>query len=400
MNVVQPSDRLGRLGSSIFSEVASWRAEAEAAGLDVIDLGIGSPDRPPALVVRETLANAALSEEMYGYPSSEGSARFRRAAAGWLRHRFGVQVDAETETTVLMGSQDGLGHLALAVTNPGDIAILPDPGYPIYGAGLAIAGVEPHYVPLREQNGYLPDLRAIPEEVARRAKLFVVNYPSNPLAAVANRDFYEELISFAEQFNILIVHDAAYSELAFDGYRPMSILELPGAKDVAIEFHSLSKSFNMAGCRIGFAAGHAPAVQALRKLKANLDYGVFLAAQEAGIRAFEADMSNEDRKAADVYQKRRDVFVEALRASGWAVAKPKATMFLWARIPDGWTSRQISREICRTAGVVMVPGNAFGVEGEGYVRIALVQEKDRLMEAARRIGAFFREHGLTVPQEL
>lgn len=394
--IVRPSDRLGRLGSAIFSEMAEWKREARERGHDVIDLGIGSPDQPPAESVRQALADAALQETMYGYPTSEGSLEFRAAAAEWLRFRFGIDVDPSDEITTLMGSQDGLGHLALAITNPGDLAIVPDPGYPIYGAGLAVAGVEAYPVPLREANDYLIDFAAIPEDVARRARMIVVNYPSNPISAVADRSFYERLISFAKQFDILIVHDAAYSELAFDGFKPMSVLEVPGAKDVAIEFHSLSKSFNMAGCRIAFAIGHAPAVQALRALKANLDYGVYLGAQKAGIRAFAHDMSNAGAKAAAVYEARRDMFVEAMREAGWTVPKPKATMFVWARVPDGWTSRQISREICRETGVVVVPGNAFGVEGEGYVRIALVQEEGLLLEAARRIGTFFEKHGLSV----
>jgi len=394
--IVQPSDRLRRLGSSIFSEIAEWKAEAAAAGFDIIDLGIGSPDKPPVEPVRRTLSEAALREDVYGYPTSEGSLAFRRAACDWLAHRFGIEVDPVSEATVLMGSQDGLGHLALAITNPGDLAIVPDPGYPIYGAGLVVAGVEAYPAPLRESNGFLIDFDAIPEDVARRAKLIVVNYPSNPLGAVADRSFYESLISFAKTYNILIVHDAAYSELAFDGYKPMSVLELPGAKDVAIEFHSLSKSFNMAGLRLAYAVGNAQAVQALRALKSNLDYGVFAAAQEAGIRAFAADMSNEGAKAAAVYESRRDVFVEAMREAGWHVPKPKATMFIWARIPEGWTSRQISQEICRRTGVVVVPGSEYGVEGEGYVRIGLVQEESKLLEAARRIGIFFREKGITV----
>jgi LL-diaminopimelate aminotransferase len=398
MTVVRPSDRLGRLGSAIFSEISLWKKEAVERGHEVIDLGIGSPDKPPALEVREALADAAQQEDMYGYPTSEGSFAFRQAAADWLRFRFGIEVEPSNEVTVLMGSQDGLGHLALAVTNPGDLAILPDPGYPIYGAGLAVAGVEAYTVPLREENNYLIDFAAIPEDVARRAKLMVVNYPSNPHSSVADRSFYESLISFAKQYEILVVHDAAYSELAFDGYKPMSILEVPGAKDVAIEFHSLSKSFNMAGCRIAYAIGHAPAVEALRTLKANLDYGVYLGAQKAGIRAFAQDMSNEGPKAASVYEARRDIFVEAMREAGWVIPKPKATMFVWARIPQGWTSRQISQEICRQTGVVVVPGNAFGVEGEGYVRIALVQDVQVLLEAARRIGTFFREHGLSSSQ--
>jgi len=393
---IQPSDRLAKLGSAIFSEVAEWKREAAERGLDVIDLGIGSPDKPPAEPVRKALAEAALQESMYGYPTSEGSLPFRAAAAEWLHYRFGIDVDPHNEITALMGSQDGLGHLALAITNLGDLAIVPDPGYPIYSAGLAIAGVEPYPVPLREENHYLIDFDAIPVSVAQRAKFIVVNYPSNPLSAVADRSFYEQLISFAVKHDILIVHDAAYSELAFDGFKPMSILEIPGAKDVAIEFHSMSKSFNMAGCRLAYAIGHAPAIQALRALKSNLDYGVFLGAQHAGIEAFQQDMSNGGGAAAALYQSRRDKFVEAMREAGWPIAMPKATMFVWARIPEGWTSRQISQEICRDTGVVMIPGNAFGVEGEGYVRMALVHETDRLLEAARRIGAFFREKGIAV----
>ncbi|WP_274363451.1 aminotransferase class I/II-fold pyridoxal phosphate-dependent enzyme [Paenibacillus thermotolerans] len=392
--IVRPSSRLGRLGSSIFAEVAQWKRDAAAGGLRVIDLGIGSPDQPPIEAVRSILAEAALRPDSYGYPTSEGSIQFRSAAADWLRHRFGIEVDAEREITVLMGSQDGLGHLALAVTEPGDLAILPDPGYPIYGAGLAVAGVEPYPVPLVEENGYLFPLDDIPSEIAEKAKFIVVNYPSNPLSVVADRSFYEKLVAFAERYKLLIVHDAAYSELAFDGFRPMSILEIPGAKNVAIEFHSLSKSFNMAGCRIAFAVGNREAVAALRQLKANLDYGVFTAVQEAGIAALHHDLSNAGEKAVSVYQRRRDLFVGALRRAGWPVPVPQATMFLWAPVPAGWSSRQIAREICRQAGVVVVPGNAFGAQGEGYVRIAFVQQEEVLLEAAERLGRFFRENGI------
>lgn len=392
--IIRPSERLGLLGSAIFSEVAEWKREAGEAGLDVIDLGIGSPDRPPANQVRSKLSETVLREDAYGYPSSEGSMEFRRAAAEWLRFRFGVEADPADEITVLMGSQDGLGHLALALTNPGDVVIVPDPGYPIYGAGLAVAGVKPYPVALREENDYLISLDRIPPDVARQARFMVVNYPSNPLSAVANRAFYERLVAFARQHELLIVHDAAYSELAFDGFRPMSILEVPGAKEVAIEFHSLSKSFNMAGCRVGYAVGHPGAISALRQLKSNLDYGVFTAVQEAGAAALRHDMSNGGEKAAAVYERRRNIFVAALRKAGWPVPMPKATMFLWAPVPEGWSSRQISREICRRTGVVVVPGNAFGVEGEGYVRIAFVQEETLLLEAAERLGAFFREEGI------
>jgi len=384
------SSRLDSLGSAIFAELNGWIREAEQQGLDIINLGIGSPDRPPGRHVIEALGQAAANPRNYGYPSSVGSIAFRRAAAAWMRHRFGVELDPEREVLTLMGSQDGLAHLALAVTEPGDTALVPNPGYPVYAAGLALAGVRPHPLPLREENGYLPRFEDIPREAADRAKFLLLNYPNNPLSAVADLDFFERAVAFARRHNLLLVHDLAYSELAFDGFRPPSVLEIPGAKEVAVEFHSLSKSFNMAGCRIAFVAGNADAVGALRDLKANIDYGVFEAVQQAGIAALEADMRGEGPNVAALYERRRGVLAEILSANGWPVEKPKATMFVWARIPPGWTSRQISREICRKTGVVVVPGDAFGSEGEGYVRIALVQEEDRLREAADRIGRFLR----------
>jgi LL-diaminopimelate aminotransferase len=280
--------------------------------------------------------------------------------------------------------------LAMALCDPGDIALVPDPGYPIYGASLVLAGVQPYLMPLKEENGFLPNLLNIPEDVLTKAKFILLNYPSNPLSAVADRSFYEQLVTFAKQNELLIVHDLAYSEMAFDGFKPMSVLEIEGAKEVAVEFHSLSKSFNMAGCRIAFLVGNSDAVKALKILKSNIDYGVFQAVQEAGIAALEEDMQSPHSVAA-IYEKRRDVFIKALHEAGWTIPAPKATMFIWARIPTGWTSRQISREMLYRAGVVVIPGDAFGAEGEGYVRIALVQEEQRLLEAARRIGCFFSD---------
>lgn len=386
---IQRSDRLNHMGSAIFAEVAVWKQEAMARGHELIDLGIGSPDQPPSLAVRRALSEAVLSEDAYGYPSSEGSDAFRRAVVKWYKHRFGVQLDPVSEVVTLMGSQDGLAHLPAALCNPGDVAMIPDPGYPIYTAGLAMAGVEPYYVPLREANGYLPDLESIPLDICSKARYLLLNYPSNPLSAVADLDFFERLIQFARQHELLIVHDLAYSEMAFDGYRPPSILEVPGSKDVAIEFHSLSKMLNMAGCRIAFAVGCADAVRALRDLKANIDYGVFLPVQQAGIVALEENIRHADA-VASLYQARRDKFVAALRIAGWSVDSPRATMFIWARIPQGWTSRQISREICVGTGVVVIPGDAFGKEGEGFVRIAMVQKEAKLVEAAARIGRFLQ----------
>lgn len=388
------SSRLQLLGSAIFSEVGQWKREAEAAGHDIIDLGIGSPDRPPSDRVMESLAGAVRNPANYGYPTSEGTLEFRSAVARWYDYRFGVKLDPEHEVTTLMGSQDGLAHLAMAVADPGDIAIVPDPGYPIYAASLVLAGVTPHLLPLRAENGFLPRLDQIPEETAAAAKFILLGYPSNPLSAVADIGFYEELVEFAKRRGMLIVHDAAYSEMAFDGFRPRSVLEVPGAKEIAVEFHSLSKSFNLAGCRIAFLVGNKEAVGALRTLKSNIDYGVFTAVQEAGIAALEDQMAGSGWEVASVYERRRNIVVDGLREVGWNVSKPKATMFIWAPVPSGWTSRQISREILLSAGVVVIPGDAFGEQGQGFVRIALVQEEERLMEAVRRIGRFLRDRGV------
>lgn len=384
------SKRLAELGSAIFSEVAQWKREVIAQGKDVIDLGIGSPDRGPSERVRRALSEAALDPTLYGYPGTEGTLEFRQTVAEWYDYRFKVKLDPETEVVALMGSQDGLSHLALAVTDPGDVAIVPNPGYPIYAASLVIAGVTPYLVPLRAEHDYLPQLDQIPVEVLKQAKFMLLNYPSNPLSAVATLPFFERLVRFAREHDLLIVHDVAYSEMAFDGFRPPSVLEVEGAKDVAVEFHSLSKSFNMAGCRIAFMVGQPEAVRALRTLKSNIDYGVFLAVQRAGVEAMREDMRLGSESVAALYQRRRDIVVEGLQAAGWKIPKPKASMFIWAPIPQGWTSRQISREILYSAGVVVIPGDAFGTEGEGYVRIALVQEEDRLLEAVRRIGNFLQ----------
>jgi LL-diaminopimelate aminotransferase len=383
------SKRLSLLGSAIFSEMAQWKEEVRSRGIDVIDLGIGSPDQPPSERVLEAMERAVRKPENYGYPSSEGSPAFRETVARWYQHRFRVQLDAQTEIVTLMGSQDGLAHLAMAVTDPGDTVLLPDPGYPIYAGSLVLAGVNPFFLPLKEANDFLPKLEDIPEEVAHQAKFILLNYPSNPLSAVAPREFFAQLVAFARRFDLLVVHDLAYSEMAFDGFRPISILEIEGAKEVAVEFHSLSKSFNMAGCRIAYMVGQADAVQALRVLKSNIDYGVFLAVQEAGITALEEDMERGETVAA-LYQRRRDIVIDGLAAAGWIIPRPKATMFIWARIPEGWTSRQISREMLHEAGVVVIPGNAFGKEGEGFVRIALVQDEETLKEAVRRIAQFLK----------
>ena len=383
------SQRLDRLGSAIFAEVAGWKREARERGIEVISLDIGSPDQPPAENIREALAAAAMKPDSYSYPGTEGTPRFRHKVAEWFQYRFNVALDPDYEIVSLMGTQDGLGHLALAITDPGDAALLPDPGYPVYGAGLAVAGVEAIPLPLDAANGYLPDFEAVSEEVWRRAKFMILNYPSNPLSVTADLAFFEKAVHAARKHGVLLVHDNAYSEMAFDGAKPPSVLEVPGAFDVAIEFHSLSKSFHMAGTRIGFAVGNRDILASLRALKNQIDFGVFLATQEAGIAALEQDMTA-PRPVAALYERRRDAFVGALRSYGWNVPSPAATMFLWAPVPEGWTSRQFSKALLERTGVATIPGNAFGERGEGYVRLALVESEERLLKAARLIGDFLR----------
>ncbi|WP_246552740.1 aminotransferase class I/II-fold pyridoxal phosphate-dependent enzyme [Paenibacillus tritici] len=392
------SDKLSHLGSSIFAEVAAWKSEARQSGIEVIDLGIGSPDRAPLPEIRQALSEAVLRENSYSYPSSKGSTAFRNQAAGWMKWRFGVDVDPEDEIVSLMGSQDGLAHLALAVCNPGDLAIVPDPGYPIYSGALAIAGVRAWPLPLLEEHSFRPDLESIPEEVWREASFILLGFPGNPISVTVDLAYMERVVELARKWDVLVVHDLAYSEMGFDGYRPISILQVPGALDTAVEFHSFSKSFNMAGCRIGFMTGNAQAVGALRELKSNVDYGVFEPIQEAAVVALEQTMaSGPDQGVAALYERRRNVLVEALAREGWKVPLPAATMFIWAKLPETYSSagidgrsRSFARELLLSSGVAVIPGDAFGNQGEGYVRIALVEDEERLLEAARRIGEFLR----------
>ena len=383
------SGRLDRLGSAIFAEVSGWKREAGENGLQVINLDIGSPDRPPEEELRGALSRASLRADAYRYPGTEGTAAFRETVAKWFQHRFGVELDPRSEILSLMGTQDGLAHLPLAITDPGDAGLLPDPGYPVYGAGFAVAGIEAIPLPLLEENGYLPDFEAVPQAVWDRVKFMILNYPSNPLSATADLAFFERAVHTARKQGVLLVHDNAYSEMAFDGLRPPSVLEIPGAADVAVEFHSMSKSFHLAGTRLGFAVGNRDILSALRDLKNNIDFGVYLGTQEAGIAALEMDM-NAPKPIAGLYERRRDAFVRALREQGWNVPSPKATMFLWAPVPPGWTSREFSKGLLTSTGVASIPGNAFGERGEGFVRLALVEDEEKLGEAAKRIGRFIR----------
>lgn len=382
---LQLARRLGELPPYLFVEIDRKKREAAARGVDIINLGIGDPDLPtPAPIIR-ALAKAAREPANHRYPESEGLDRFRQAVADWYAHRFDVALNPATEVLSLIGAKEGIGHLPLALVNPGDVVLIPDPAYPVYRAGTIFAGGEPYLMPLRRDNAFLPDLEAIPESVLRRARLMFVNYPNNPTGAVAPLDFYREVVRFARRHNLVVAQDNTYSEIAFDGYRPPSFLEVDGAKEVGIEFHSLSKTFNMTGWRIGFAVGRAPVIDALRQIKSNLDSGAFQAVQEAGIAAL-AQADQISAKNSQVYQRRRDLLVKGLKRIGLEVESPRATFYVWPRVPEGYTSARFVTTLIEKAGIVCTPGSGFGAEGEGYVRFALTADAKRLTEAVKRLS--------------
>ncbi|NRS17594.1 aminotransferase class I/II-fold pyridoxal phosphate-dependent enzyme [Brevibacillus sp. HB1.4B] len=381
----QPSNRLNHLSADIFSEMEARKREV-AKTRTVYDLSIGSPDQQPDEKLLQTLIHAIQQPTAFRYPLSDGTAAFREEVARWYQYRFGVELAPDGEVHSLMGSQDGLAHFALAWTDPGDIVLVPDPGYPIYEGSVHLAGAVPYRMPLRAENEFLPKLTDIPEEIAARATFMILNYPNNPVSAVATLAFFEEVVAFAKRFDIIVVHDLAYSEMVFDGDQAPSFLQVPGAKEVGIEFNSFSKSFNMAGCRIAYVVGNADIIKPLAIVKSNIDYGVFLPVQQMAIEALRRDReSGEKNTVAPVYQERRDVLLGALAQAGWSIPSPKATMFVWAAVPNGWTSREFAFALLEKAGVVVVPGSAFGEEGEGYVRIALVQPPEILLEAVAAI---------------
>lgn len=385
--------RIENLTPAIFAELDQVKTEVKKQGKKIYDFGIGSPDLTPAPHIRRAIQEALQEPGIFSYPSSRGAAELREAIAEWYRTRFGVELDPEKEVLVLMGSQDGLTHLAWAVIDPGDVALVPDPCYPIYRTGVTLAGGQVWPLPLKAENEFLPRLEDIPSEVLQQAKLMILNYPNNPVAAVASEEFFARVVEVASRYDILVVHDFAYSELAFDGYRPPSFLSLPGAKEVGVEIHSLSKTFNMAGCRVGFMVGRADVVEALARLKTNIDYGVFLAIQKGAVAALRGPRTAVEENVR-TYQRRRDLFLSVLKKYGWELKPPRATMFIWAPLPDkARDSRRFALELLIETGVVVVPGVAFGQEGEGYVRIALVQEEKELAEAAELLGAFYRSWG-------
>lgn len=379
------AQRLQELPPYLFAELDAKKSRLAAKGMDLINLSIGDPDLPTPAPIVQAMQNALHTPRNHQYPAYNGSAAFRLAACDWMQRHYQVSCNADTECVALIGSKEGIAHLPWAFVNPGDAVLVPDPGYPVYSSSTTFCGGTVHRVLLDPARGFLPDLAAIPRDVAQRAKIFFLNYPNNPTAACAPREFFTELVAFAREHNIILAHDAAYQEIFFDGKRPLSLLQIDGARDVCMEFHSLSKSFNMTGWRLGFAVGNATLVQGLAKMKTNLDSGVFTAVQDAGVVALTtaADCCNTIRAG---YQVRRDRLVAALRNIGWPVEAPQATFYVWLRVPTKETAAVFVSRVMETTGVILTPGVGFGAGGEGFVRFALTAPVERLEEAAARIA--------------
>ncbi len=389
MKEMKFSDRLAKLPPYLFAEIDKAKRRAKAQGRDIIDLGIGDPDHPTPSYIIEALYKAALDPENHHYALDNGMSRLRQAIAKWYMKRFRVKLDPETEILPLIGSKEGIAHFPLAFVNAGDYVLVPDPCYPPYKNGTIFAGGIPYIVPLLAENDFLPDLGKIEKNISRKAKIMFLNYPNNPTGAVADRAFYKEAVDFAHRNNIMIASDAAYSEICYDGYRPMSVLEIERAKDVAIEFHSFSKTYNMTGWRIGWACGNKRAIQGLAKVKSNVDSGIFQAVQIAGITALEGSQAAV-REANRIYSERRDLFIEGLNSLGWKATKPKATFYLWVKILPGYDSTSMAKALLENADIIATPGNGFGKYGEGYIRMVLTVPKERIKAAIARIRKFLK----------
>jgi LL-diaminopimelate aminotransferase len=386
---MQVAERLLKTPPYPFAELAQLKREAIQKGVDLIDFGIGDPDQPTPAHVVEALRQAALDAKTHQYDETgRGLPAYRRAIVSWYRNRFGVELDPDREVLRLIGAKEGLSHLAWAVLNPGDIALVPDPAYPVYNTASMFAGAEVYRFPLLASAAYLPDLAAIPAEVLERARLLFLCYPNMPTGAVAGLDFFRSMVEFARNRNLLVCLDMAYSELYYDGHKPHSLLEVEGAKEVAIEMHSLSKTYNMTGWRLGYAVGCPAALDALDKLKSNVDSGAWLAIQEAGVAALTGPQDCVEKMRA-LYQRRRDLLVDGLAGIGWTIPKPQATCYVWAPVPNGYTSSTIAETLLREAGVLATPGSAYGKHGEGYVRFSLTvqgeRQEERIAEAVARI---------------
>ncbi|TKB60049.1 MAG: LL-diaminopimelate aminotransferase [Nitrospira sp.] len=381
---IEVAARIKTLPPYLFAAIDKMKQEAIARGVDIINLGIGDPDLPTPAPIIDSLAKAAKDPTHHQYPSYEGMLSFRKAVAGWYKRRFNVTLDPTNEVLTLIGSKEGIGHIHLAFVDPGDIVLVPSPGYPVYPVGTGFSGGVSHIMPLTKANGFLPDLNAIPKDVAKKAKLMWLNSPNNPTSVIMTKDYFKRAIAFAQDNQIIICHDAAYSEIYYDGKRPVSFMEVEGAKDVGVEFHSLSKTYNMTGWRIGFVVGNMTILAALGKVKSQLDSGVFEAVQEAGITALGLDESVTDG-IRTIYQERRDTLIPGLKQLGLEVDAPPAAFYIWVTVPKGYTSASFTAHLLEKAGIVTTPGNGFGAPGEGYIRMTVCTTKERLAEAVERI---------------
>jgi LL-diaminopimelate aminotransferase len=384
---MKPSSRLEKIPPYAFAQLERKIAEKREAGVDVISLGIGDPDRPTAPLIVEAMQEAVTEPETHQYPSNRGRADFRAAVRDFYERRFDVVLDPDSEIIPALGGKEAIFNLNLAFLDPGDYALAADPGYPVYTGGPWLAGAEPVLMALEPEHGFVPDLGAIDEEVARRAKLMYLNYPNNPTGAVVPDGFFERVVEFARAYDILVVHDMAYSEVVFDGYKAPSFLATAGAKEVGIEVYSLSKGFNMTGWRTGAVVGNAEAIEAYWRLKTNIDSGMFEALQLASIAALSPDLDAELASMAELYRRRRDLVCDALQEIGVEVRRPHATIYIWAPVPTGFEhSAAYAEHVLEQAGVVITPGAVYGPAGEGWFRISLTTPDERLLEAVQRLG--------------
>ncbi|MEM2925601.1 MAG: LL-diaminopimelate aminotransferase [Methanocellales archaeon] len=381
---VEYADRINALPQYLFAAIDELKQQKIKEGVDVIDLGVGDPDQPTPNHIVEAACQAIKDPKTHRYPSYIGLLSFREAVAEWYKKTFNVNLDPEKEVISLIGSKEGIAHLPLAFINPGDIALVPDPAYPVYKIGVILANGKPYTLPLLEQNDFLPDLSLIPRDIARKAKLMYINYPNNPTSAIASKAFFKEIVDFAREYEIIVVHDNAYSEITYDGYKAPSFLEVEGAMEVGIEYHSLSKTYNMTGWRIGFAVGNSEVLTGLGKVKTNVDSGVFEAIQIAGIAALKGDQKCVEN-IRKIYQDRRDLLLEGLKKIGLKARKPLATFYIWAKIPEEYSSMEYSKLLLDKAGIVATPGIGFGKFGDKYIRFALTKDLDKIKEAVERM---------------
>jgi LL-diaminopimelate aminotransferase len=381
---VRTAKRIENLPPYLFAEIDRKKEAKQAEGVDVISLGIGDPDMPTPQRIIDAMAEAIRNPKNHQYPSYSGSMPYRRACAEWLNRRFGVTVDPATEVLALIGSKEGVAHIFPAFLDVDEYTLVPGVGYPVYHTGGILVGGKTHWMPMNESNDWMADFESTPADVLAKAKMMFLSYPNNPSSAIATPEYFDRAIAFAKKHDLLIVHDNAYSEIAFDGYRPPSFLERPGAKDVAIELFSCSKAYNMTGWRIAFAAGNAEAIKAFGTVKSNIDSGAFTAVQDAAIEAMLGPQDDVAQMCA-LYQRRRDLVMDALDSIGLSARLPKGTIYVWAKIPDGYTSAQYAGELLDKVGVIVAPGNSYGPDGEGYIRISLATPDDRLVEALERI---------------